>query len=66
MRTSNKEIDNRVTYLLIVVILAVLFACFYVGTIVKQNEIEARIWPHQKDCYNEQDLEIIVFGEIQE
>jgi hypothetical protein len=57
---------NIIAITVILIVFATSYAAFIVGKNVRQNEIEARIWHIQKDCYNEQDLEIIVFGEIQE
>ena len=59
---------NRKTITIIVILAIFVFSytSYIIGKEAKQREIEARVWPHQKDCYNEQDLEIIIFGEIQE
>ena len=38
----------------------------FVGQKAKQQEIENRVKQINKECYNNQDIEIIVFGETQE
>lgn len=38
----------------------------YTGKNIKKNEITRRANLHYKKCYSNQDLEVIIFGEIQE
>ena len=56
-----------------IIIAVLLFVCFlsFLGGIIigqkaKQQEIENRAKQINKECYNNQDIEIIVFGETQE
>ena len=56
-----------------IIIAVLLFICFlsFLGGIIigqkaKQQEIENRAKQISKECYNNQDIEIIVFGETQE
>ena len=56
-----------------IIIAVLLFICFlsFLGGIIigqkaKQQEIENRAKQINKECYNNQDIEIIVFGETQE
>lgn len=59
--------ENRGASIFVIVLVFILmFLCFMAGKSTRQQEIEDRVWPIQKDCYNQQDLEIIIFGEIQE
>lgn len=39
---------------------------FYAGERNKQREIENRAKQINKECYTNQDIELIIFGEIQE
>ena len=55
------------------IIAVLVFVCFlsslggfFVGQKAKQQEIENRAKQINKECYNNQDIEIIVFGETQE
>jgi hypothetical protein len=68
MEAHEKEelLGFKLVGVIIVMVIFLMIGCFYIGKASKQNEIEARVWPIQKDCYNQQDLEIIIFGEIQE
>jgi hypothetical protein len=45
-------------------IILVMIGSFSLGMYYEQYVIGERIWPHQKDCYNEQDLQIIVYGQV--
>ena len=56
-----------------IIIAVLLFICFlsFLGGIIigqkaKQQEIENRVKQINKECYTNQDIEIIVFGETQE
>ena len=53
-----------------VVIVFILFFTFLLGENsgqkVKQQEIENRAKQINKECYTNQELEVIIFGEIQE
>ena len=64
--------ERRINVLgiIIVVLLFICFLSFLGGIIIgqkaKQQEIENRAKQINKECYNNQDIEIIVFGETQE
>ena len=53
-----------------IVLVFILFFVFLLGENsgqkIKQTEIENRAKQINKECYNNQDIEIIVFGETQE
>ena len=53
-----------------VILVFILFFVFLLGENsgqkIKQTEIENRAKQINKECYNNQDIEIIVFGETQE
>ena len=49
-----------------VVLFLFYFLGFYAGERKKQQEIKNRAKQINKECYTNQDIEIIVFGEIQE
>ena len=53
-------------FIIFVVTLAFYLLGFYAGERNKQREIENREKQINKECYNNQDIEIIVFGETQE
>lgn len=55
------------TLLVLVMLIAVGWLMYWTGAENRQSQIEARalkIYP--KDCYNWQDIEVILFSEIQE
>ena len=64
--------ERRINVLGIIttVLLFICFLSFLGGIIIgqkaKQQEIENRAKQINKECYNNQDIEIIVFGETQE
>ena len=64
--------ERRINVLgtIIAVLLFICFLSFLGGIIIgqkaKQQEIENRAKQINKECYNNQDIEIIVFGETQE
>jgi uncharacterized membrane protein len=58
-------LDVIVTVLLFVCSLSFLGGVF-VGQKSKQQEIENRAKQINKECYNNQELEVIIFGETQE
>ena len=47
---------------LVICIIILMVIAFCTGIRIERAVIGDRIWPHQKDCYNEQDLQIIVYG----
>ena len=53
-------------FIIFVVTLAFYLLGFYAGERNKQREIENRAKQINKECYDNQDIEIIVFGETQE
>ena len=64
--------ERRINVLgiIITVLLFICFLIFFGGIIIgqkaKQQEIENRAKQINKECYNNQDIEIIVFGNTQE
>ena len=57
--------------ILLIICFFTLFCCGFFsgyknGEKAKQKEIENRAKQINKECYNKQDIEIIVFGETQE
>ena len=55
-----------------IIIVALLFICFFIflggiiiGQKAKQQEIENRAKQINKECYNNQDIELIIFNEEQ-
>lgn len=49
-----------------ILIFLVFTIAVYTGKNIKKNEITRRANLHYKKCYSNQDLEVIIFGEIQE
>jgi hypothetical protein len=64
-RLNNDVLNFKLFMVIAVLLVALALSCIQFGRSMKQHEIESRVWPHQKDCYNEQDLEIIILGETQ-
>lgn len=51
------------------VVFAIIISCisfFYFGMKFNQKQVIDRALNVNKECYNNQDIEIIIFGEIQE
>ena len=53
-------------FFILVVSLSIYLLGFYAGETKKQTEIENRAKQISKECYTNQDIEIIVFGNTQE
>ncbi len=64
-RLNKNEVNFKLFIVITLLIIGLMVGWLQIGRIIEREEIKSRVWPHQKDCYNEQDLEIIILGETQ-